>query len=249
MSELQRVMREGEVTLSVGGVSSEHEGLAFLDLGSLAAAEGALSELDVGALRLYEGWGGAVPGAGEAGEAAEAARGGEAAQALLWTSARELSVEGWLWVSGRGVLLRPAGGARPGLRYTLAWWVGDEPTPRWSASWETPYGLRERHPLDWGLGEGARDEAERAGREVLARACSCHGEGRAPALDPQESAGAQSQRDPELWVFGPGAPARSALLLRALEGEPTRGERMPPEPAPPLSRADLTRLERWILSR
>ncbi len=215
----EELSSRGAGALIFGGEGSEHEGLALIELSSLYAAEQLLSERRSGALRLHEGW-------GEEDEA-------------------ELSFEAWLWVSAQGALVRPSGGARPGARYSLSWWVGEEESPRWRSSWETPYGLTERHPLRSVSGE----EAERAGREVLARSCGCHGGEGAPSLDLPSAARAQSQRDPELKVFAPGAPSESALLLRALEGEVTRGERMPPSPAPPLSRADLSALERWILSR
>lgn len=86
-------------------------------------------------------------------------------------------------------------------------------------------------------------------RPLLERRCGCHGPPPAewPPLEPAELAFTPSRADPHRVLLDPGAPMRSALILKILPGYPgVSGEGMPPGDALPESERRL--LFDWVRS-
>jgi hypothetical protein len=86
-------------------------------------------------------------------------------------------------------------------------------------------------------------------RPLLERRCGCHGPAPAewPPLEPEVLAHEPSRGDPHLVLLDPGAPMRSALVLKVLPGYPgISGGSMPP--GAPLSEAERRVLFDWVRS-
>ncbi len=148
----------------------------------------------------------------------------------------------------RALVVRPLDELVPGLGYTLT----IEPEAVRGLDGRR---LPEAFVLDFvATAAGARPpddppDFENDVRPLLERRCGCHGPAPAewPPLEPATLAYTPSRGDPHLVLLDPGAPMRSALVLKVLPDYPgVSGDAMPP--GAPLSEAERRVLFDWVRS-